>query len=153
MDGSSLQGGDGVRLAAVPDLSIEISGSSAGSPPEADAGALPLWHVRVTLAGAPTDPQALSEALRGLCEANPFLASVRYNAERAEVTYWDEAEDADDAAALALRVWHDHRRRLGLPAWEVVGLEVVDRDTRAVRGDSGTGTGAGPSAIGDVRPF
>ncbi len=116
-----------------------------------DASTLPLWHVRVTLAGPATDAEQLGLALQRLCQASPFLASVRYNAERAEVTYWDEAEDADDAAALALRVWNDHRRSVGLPPWHVVGLEVVDRDTRRARGP-------GPDerdvlATGDVRPF
>lgn len=116
-----------------------------------DATDLPLWHVRVTLAGPATDADQLGLALQRLCQASPFLASVRYNAERAEVTYWDEAEDADDAAALALRVWNDHRRSIGLPPWHVVGLEVVDRDTRRARG-------TGPDerdvlATGDVRPF
>ena len=147
MAGDGRQEGNDVHLMAVPDLRIERD----DRPEVIDVtdSQMPLWHVRVTLAGAPTDAKALGQALRHLCEANPFLASVRYSSERAEVTYWDEAENADDAAALALRVWNDHRRRLGLPAWDVVGLEVVDRDTRAVRGDSGTG----PVAIGDVRPF
>lgn len=147
MGGDGRRDGDDVHLTAVPDVVVEGGGSPVDARHVDDA--LPLWHVRVTLSGSPADPARLGEALRGLCEANPFLASVRYGADRAEVTYWDEAENADDAAALALRVWNDHRRRLGLPAWEVVGLEVVDRDTRAVRGDAGTA----PVAIGDVRPF
>lgn len=147
MAGDGHREGNDVHLMAVPDLRIqhddepEVVGVTGHQ--------MPLWHVRVTLAGSPTDAARLGEALRSLCEANPFLASVRYSSDRAEVTYWDEAENADDAAALALRVWNDHRRRLELPAWEVVGLEVVDRDTRAVRGDAGSG----PLAIGDVRPF
>lgn len=138
-------GGEGVHLAAVPDLTVSATRDLTVSFDED----LPLWHVRVTMAGAPTDALRLGSALRHLCEANPFLAAVRYSADRAEVTYWDEAENADDAAALALRVWNDHRRELGLPAWGVVGLEVVDRDTRAVRGDECER----PLAIGDVRPF
>jgi hypothetical protein len=116
-----------------------------------DPAALPLWHVRVTLAGPATDAEQLGLALQRLCQASPFLASVRYNSQRAEVTYWDEAEDADDAAALALRVWNDHRRSIGLPPWQVVGLEVVDRDTRRARA-----VGADDRdvlATGDVRPF
>ena len=110
---------------------------------------LPLWHVRVTLAGPATDAEQLGQALQRLCQMSPFLASVRYNAERAEVTYWDEAENADDAAALALRVWNDHRRSVGLPPWHVVGLEVVDRETRQVRGDHERSA----LVTGDVRPF
>ena len=147
MAGDGRQEGHDVHLMAVPDLRIEHDEHAEVVDVTDDK--MSLWHVRVTLAGSPTDAKLLGDALRSLCEANPFLASVRYSSDRAEVTYWDEAENADDAAALALRVWNDHRRRLGLPAWEVVGLEVVDRDTRAVRGDAGVG----PSAIGDVRPF
>jgi len=118
---------------------------------EVAADALPLWHVRVTLAGPATDAEQLGLALQRLCQASPFLASVRYNSERAEVTYWDEAEDADDAAALALRVWNDHRRSVGLPPWHVVGLEVVDRETRRARADASDRHEV--LATGDVRPF
>lgn len=116
-----------------------------------DATTLPLWHVRVTLAGPATDAEQLGLALQRLCQASPFLASVRYNSERAEVTYWDEAEDAGDAAALALRVWNDHRRSVGLPPWHVVGLEVIDRDIRRARADYSGDRDV--LATGDVRPF
>lgn len=114
---------------------------------------LPLWHVRVTMGGDPTDPEQLRMALERLCLASPFLAGVRYDATRAEITYWDEAEDADDAAALALRVWNDHRRGVGLPHWHVVGLEVVDRDTRRARVDRPGTVDARDVVTGGVRPF
>lgn len=112
---------------------------------------LPLWHVTVTFAGAPVDPVELRAGLQRLAEERPFLASARYAADRVEIRYWDEAEDVDDAAAMALRLWHDHRPSAGLPDWRAVGLEVLDRDTLRSRGDRGLI----PSALvlGEVRPL
>jgi hypothetical protein len=117
--------------------------------PAADGDELPLWHVTVTFAGAPTDPVALRESLRTLQGEQPFLATTRYAADRAEISYWDEAEDIDDAAALGLRLWAEHRRSAILPDWHPVGLEVVDRDTLHARGDRLPG----PARVGDLRPL
>ena len=88
-----------------------------------------LWYIRVTFGGAPVPDAQLARALRRLTDANPVGMAVRYAVDRAEVSYWDEAPDAEDAAAMALRVWHEHRTKLGLPDWQVVALEVYDRDT------------------------
>jgi hypothetical protein len=52
-----------------------------------------------------------------------------------------------DALAMALRLWGEHRRTAGLPTWNVVGLEVVDRATHRRRGGSGALLSPG------VRPF
>ncbi|WP_432562687.1 hypothetical protein [Kineococcus sp. SYSU DK003] len=90
---------------------------------------LPLWSVTLTVAGHATDVCDVRAALDRLLAEHPFLSSVRYSATRAEVRYWDEARDVDDAAAMALRLWPDHRVSAGLPAWSVVGVEVVDRET------------------------
>lgn len=90
---------------------------------------LPLWSVTVTLAGQDTDVAALRTGLDQLLAASPFISSVRYSGARVELRYWDEARDADDAAAMALRLWPDHRPTTGLPDWSVVGVEVVDRAT------------------------
>ena len=109
---------------------------------------LPLWHVRVTLGGLRADPALLRDALLRMCADGAFLGSARYSPDRVELNYWDEAEDVDDAAALALRVWNDHRRAAGLPAWTVVGLEVLGRDLQRTRGREGLG---GSMAVGDVR--
>ena len=38
-----------------------------------------------------------------------------------------------DAASLALRMWNEHRVSADLPAWKVVGLEVIDRETYQAR--------------------
>jgi hypothetical protein len=53
---------------------------------------------------------------------------------------------------LALRLWNEHRGSAGLPRWEVIGLEVLDRDTFYMRVDEGTA----PRPIADagaVRPY
>jgi hypothetical protein len=95
---------------------------------------LPLWHVTLTVAGEAVPADRLRPALECLVQERPFMLAVRYSADRAELRYWDEAEDVDDAAALALRIWGDHRSSCGLPSWRVVGVEVIDRDTVHVRG-------------------
>ncbi len=64
----------------------------------------------------------------GCRHEHPFLLNGRYAADRAEVSYWEEAADVADAAILALRLWETHRATAGLPEWDVVGLEVVDQD-------------------------
>lgn len=110
-----------------------------------------LWHVVVTMAGEPGDPEQVHAALERLCAERAFLLSCRYSTDRAELRYWEEADDADDAAALALRLWAEHRRTAGLPAWQVAGLEVLDRDTYQWRT---TTTRRGPELLPmGVRPF
>ncbi len=96
--------------------------------------AMPLWHVTLTVSGDPVPGPLLRAALERLVEERPFMLAVRYAEDRAELRYWDEAEDVDDAAALALRIWGDHRASCGLPPWRVVGVEVIDRDTVHARG-------------------
>ncbi len=108
-----------------------------------------LWHVSVTFAGPRVPRARLHAALVRLVDAQPFPATVRYNDERAEISYWDEAEDVDDAAALGLRMWSEHRRTADLPGWRAVGIEVVDRATLRARGDRMPP----PAALGDVRPW
>lgn len=101
-----------------------------------DAGREPvMWHVTVTFSGEPADPVALRTGLERLSQERPFLVSARYAADRVEIRYWDEAEDVDDAAAMALRLWADHRASAGLPDWHAVGLEVLDRGTVHERGE------------------
>jgi hypothetical protein len=86
-----------------------------------------LWFVTVTLAGDPMEPALCRAALERLALERPFVVSARYSADRAEVRYWDECEDAAVATTQALRMWSDHEVSAGLPAWRVVGLEVHDR--------------------------
>ena len=113
-------------------------------------GSLPLWHVTLTVAGDPIDINAMRRGLDRLVEERPFMLSVRYDTARAELRYWDEAEDVDDAAALALRLWGEHRVSCELPAWRVVGLEVLDRATVRARG---AGRPANPLVAAGVAPF
>lgn len=96
--------------------------------------AVALWHVTLTMSGCAVATESLRPALDQLVHQRPFMLSVRYASDRAELRYWDEAENLDDVAALALRLWGDHRGSAGLPAWTVVGLEVLDRATMHRRG-------------------
>ncbi|MFB9378239.1 hypothetical protein ACFFKU_08710 [Kineococcus gynurae] len=136
-----------------------------GDPHEVEL--LPLWSVTLTVAGERTDLGGLRSALDALVRERPLLSRVRYAADRVELHYWDEAEDADDAAALALRLWPEHRRSTGLPDWRVAGVEVVDRATvehrlaRAAR-DAAPRPGGRPrwrhggrplDVVGDVAPW
>jgi hypothetical protein len=92
-----------------------------------------LWHVTVTVAGAPMEPLIVRGALQRLNEQRPFLSSLRFGSDRAEIAYWDEAETLVDAASLGLRLWNEYRESANLPQWEVVGLEVVEREVWAER--------------------
>jgi len=92
-----------------------------------------LWHVTVTVAGDPWPLSSLHAALRRLQRERPFIHSLRYDEDRAEVSYWEEGEQMIDAASLALRMWNEHRDSAELPAWRVVGLEVIDRETYQTR--------------------
>ncbi len=106
------------------------------------------WHVTVTVAG---DTHSLTEVERGLsrlADEHPFLLAGRYDQARAEVSYWEEARDANEASALALRMWETHRSDAELPDWHVVGLEVHERDAYHHRGDKLHGL-----AVGDVKLF
>ena len=102
-----------------------------------------LWHVTITLAGEPTDPELVEAALERLQEERPFLHSVRFESSGAELQYWEQAGGMLDAASLAMRVWNEHRESCGLPQWELVGLEVLERAVLQRRSRAGT-----PSAIG-----
>jgi hypothetical protein len=93
-----------------------------------------LWHVTLTVAGNDVEPLIVRNALRRLNEQRPFLHSLRYAGGRAEIQYWEEAADLIDASSLALRVWNEHRETAGLPRWEVVGLEVLERQVFLSRG-------------------
>jgi hypothetical protein len=93
-----------------------------------------LWHVTVTVAGDQVEPLIVRSALRRLAEQRPFLHSLKYSGGRAEIQYWEEAESLLDASSLALRVWNEYRDPAGLPRWEVVGLEVLERPVFLSRG-------------------
>src|SRR5206468_635627 len=86
-----------------------------------------LWHVTLTVGGAPMPAEEVRLALERLAEEQPFLLSGRYSDDCAEVRYWEEAESCADACALALRLWGEHRESAGLPAWQVSALEVLEQ--------------------------
>ncbi len=102
------------------------------------------WHVTVTLAGAPVEPLLLRSSLVRFAEQRMFLSSLRFLSDRVELSYWDEGRSMAEVASLAMRVWSEHRVSAGLPQWEVVGLEVLDRETYRDRPplDSGSLSGA-----------
>ena len=93
------------------------------------------WHVTVTVAGDPVEPLLMRSALLRFSEERPFLESMRFTSSGAEIKFWDEAELMIDVASLALRLWNEHRDSAGLPRWEVVGLEVVERAIHRNRGE------------------
>jgi hypothetical protein len=110
-----------------------------------------MWHVTLTVVGEPAEPSEVRSALERLAHERPFLLSARYAADRAELRYWEEARDLEDAAALALRLWGEHRRTADLPPWRVAGLEVVDRATFQRRATDAPAPALVPA--GGVRPF
>lgn len=65
-----------------------------------------------------------------LSKERPFLDSVRFARDAAEIQFWDEGTSMLDVASLALRLWDEHRETAKLPRWEVVGLEVVEQSVR-----------------------
>jgi hypothetical protein len=87
-----------------------------------------MWHVTLTVGGDDLEALIVRNALRRLNEQRPFLHSLRYAAGCAEIMYWDEGESVVDASSLALRVWNEHRESAGLPRWQVLGLEVLERE-------------------------
>jgi hypothetical protein len=109
----------------------------------------PFWHVTLTVAGLEVGEPEIRDGLERLSHEHPFLLSGRYGAGRAEVRYWEEAPDVGTVTALALRLWDDHRDSSGLPAWDVVGVEVVDRDTFHSRGR----VPLSPMSLVGVAPF
>lgn len=114
-----------------------------------------MWRITLTMTGETVPVVEVRAALARLAEAHPFLLTARYAADRAQIEYWEEAADVHDAAALALRLWGEHRVSSGLPPWRVAGLELVDRDTWLLRRQVGSGRAARPSLAraGSVRPF
>ncbi|GAA2743449.1 MULTISPECIES: hypothetical protein [Kitasatospora] len=110
-----------------------------------------LWHVVLSVAGPVTPLAELRAGLERLAHDHSFFLTARYAADHAEVRYWEEARDLHDAAAIALRLWGEHKASANLPPWEIVGLEVVDRATYHQR--VAEGFGDPPPQLGAVHPF
>lgn len=110
-----------------------------------------LWHVTLSVSGAKAPLKEVRRGLEQLAHDHPFLLTSRYAPDHAEIRYWEEARDLHDAAAVALRLWGEHRQSAQLPPWEIVGLEVIDRDTYHQR--IAEGYGPLPATPVGVHPF
>ncbi|MFF2325746.1 MULTISPECIES: hypothetical protein [unclassified Streptomyces] len=110
-----------------------------------------LWHVTLSVSGAEFPLKEIRRGLEQLAHDHPFLLTSRYANDHAEIRYWEEARDLHDAAAVALRLWGEHRSTAGLPPWEIVGLEVIDRETYHQR--VAEGYGPPPAAPVGVHPY
>ncbi|WP_374213837.1 hypothetical protein [Streptomyces sp. A3M-1-3] len=110
-----------------------------------------LWHITLSVSGAETPLKEVRRGLEQLAHDHPFLLTSRYANDHAEIRYWEEARDLHDAAAVALRLWGEHRSTAKLPPWEIVGLEVIDRETYHQR--IAEGYGPPPAAPVGVHPF
>ncbi|MEU3574022.1 hypothetical protein AB0E96_37275 [Kitasatospora sp. NPDC036755] len=110
-----------------------------------------LWHVVLSVAGQVTPLSALRASLEQLAHDHSFFLTARYAADHAEIRYWEQARDLHDAAAIALRLWGEHKVTANLPPWEIVGLEVVDRATYHKR--VAEGFGDPPPHLGGVHPY
>ncbi|ARQ70705.1 hypothetical protein [Streptomyces marincola] len=128
--------------------------ASVGETPrrgEAGADVSRLWHITLSVAGEATPLPDVRRGLERLADDHPFLLTSRYASDHAEIRYWEEARDLHDAAALALRLWGEHRRTAQLPPWEIVGLEVIGRETYRQR--VAEGYGPPPASPVGVHPF
>ncbi|MFF1835738.1 hypothetical protein ACFVXE_16245 [Streptomyces sp. NPDC058231] len=110
-----------------------------------------LWHITLSVSGAETPLKEVRRGLEQLAHDHPFLLTSRYANDHAEIRYWEEARDLHDAAAVALRLWGEHRSSAQLPPWEIVGLEVIDRETYHQR--VAEGYGPPPAAPVGVHPY
>ncbi|MCX5263476.1 hypothetical protein [Streptomyces sp. NBC_00199] len=125
----------------------EVAESKGGQPVEVAR----LWHVTLSVSGEEAPVQEIRRALEQLAHDHPFLLTSRYAGDHAEIRYWEEARDLHDAAAVALRLWGEHRQTAGLPPWEIVGLEVIDRQTYHQR--IAEGYGPAPATPVGVHPY
>lgn len=110
-----------------------------------------LWHITLSVSGTEAPLKEVRRALEQLAHDHPFLLTSRYANDHAEIRYWEEARDLHDAAAVALRLWGEHRQSAKLPPWEIVGLEVIDRETYHQR--IAEGYGPPPAAPVGVHPY
>ncbi|WP_406198512.1 hypothetical protein OH807_14575 [Kitasatospora sp. NBC_01560] len=122
----------------------------AGEPPTVPEQAR-LWHVVLSVSGPVTPLPELRAGLERLAHDHSFFLTARYAADHAEIRYWEQARDLHDAAAIALRLWGEHKATAKLPPWEIVGLEVVDRATYHKR--VAEGFGDPPPQLGGVHPY
>ncbi|GAB3111117.1 hypothetical protein GCM10027160_12070 [Streptomyces calidiresistens] len=137
------------RLASVEEGRSDRPEEERADPGDVEEGR--LWHVTLSVAGTPAPVGEVRRALEQLAHDHPFLLTSRYAGDHAEIRYWEQARDLRDAAAVALRLWGEHRRTAGLPPWEIVGLEVIGRDVYHQR--IAEGYGPPPAVPVGVHPF
>ncbi|MEV4433374.1 hypothetical protein [Streptomyces sp. NPDC049585] len=148
--GALPRGTAGRALTSVGTTAGGTAARAGGEVPQAREAAR-LWHVTLSVAGAEAPLGEVRRALEQLAHDHPFLLTSRYANDHAEIRYWEEARDLHDAAAVALRLWGEHRSTAQLPPWEIVGLEVVDRETYHQR--VAEGYGPPPATPVGVHPF
>lgn len=88
-----------------------------------------MWHVTLTLHGQPHEPGTLAAALEQLAFSHGIDLAARYAPDLVELRYWDEGQDCRGVVGGALSLWDAYRDEVDLPAWPVVGVEVLDRPT------------------------
>ncbi|WP_127359419.1 hypothetical protein [Actinacidiphila soli] len=133
---------------------VSVDGTGAAAATESVPQSRPqprLWHVTLSVSGAEAPLPEVRRALEQLAHDHPFLLTSRYAGDHAEIRYWEEARDLHDAAAIALRLWGEHRSTANLPPWEIVGLEVIDRETYHHR--IAEGYGPAPATPVGVHPY
>jgi hypothetical protein len=114
-------------------------------------GSPDLWFVKVTLGGEPLLRERVQKALERLSVERAFLVSARYDDSRADIRYWDECDDADEAIRQALSLWGDKEVSTRLTGWKVIGLEVVDQPTARRQWDRGDHPRV--FVLGEILPF
>jgi hypothetical protein len=140
------------------DFDVEENGTEAQAPEKRtretrgeEREVSKLWHITLSVSGAEAPLKEVRRGLEQLAHDHPFLLTSRYANDHAEIRYWEEARDLHDAAAVALRLWGEHRQSAKLPPWEIVGLEVIDRETYHQR--IAEGYGPPPAAPVGVHPY
>ncbi len=108
-----------------------------------------LWHVTILVSGKPTATSQISAAMRRLCDLDPGNMGARYQADPAELQFWDEGADIEQVMVAAVRLWQRSRAAAGLPDWSLVGVEVLDRGLWRER----QAAPASPIAPGSVSPL
>lgn len=135
----------------IDDIDEESAEDTRARDREAPAEVSKLWHITLSVSGREAPLNEVRRALEQLAHDHPFLLTSRYANDHAEIRYWEEARDLHDAAAVALRLWGEHRLSAQLPPWEIVGLEVIDRETYHQR--IAEGYGPPPAAPVGVHPY
>ncbi|MFE2924134.1 hypothetical protein [Streptomyces goshikiensis] len=138
MCGADTRSADRRRLVGRALTSVGTGDGDVGGGGE-ERDATRLWHVTLSVSGKPAPLSEVRRGLEQLAYDHPFLLTSRYADDHAEIRYWEEARDLHDAAAVALRLWGEHRSSAKLPPWEIVGLEVIDRATYHQRVAEGYG--------------